>query len=43
MRNLTINLREFSQSNSFDLLELSQSRKFINGDASNEYDNVHKY
>lgn len=42
MRNLTINLKAFSQSNSFDLLEVSQRKRFINGEASNEYDTVYK-
>ena len=42
MRNLSINLKAFSQSNSFDLLEVSQRKRFINGEVSNEYDTVYK-
>lgn len=42
MRNLNINLKSYSQSNSFDLLEVTQRKKFINGEVSNEYDTVYK-
>lgn len=42
MRSMTINLENLSQQQSFDLLEVSQRRKYINGEPSEENDTVYK-
>lgn len=42
MKKIMVNLKVFTQNNSFDLLEVSQRKRFINGEASTEYDTVYK-
>lgn len=42
MRNMTINLQALSLNTSFDLLEVSLRKRYINGEVTDDFDTVYK-